>query len=198
MAVQRSYSMCLSEAGPENIPGVGNYLLNIQSHDRLDPAAVLYFLDSGSYAADGDGYAAISPDQIEWFRSISPRHDPGGGEDSRWSIPVLTFLHIPLPEFALAGQAGSIRGFHLEPVQCPRANTGFFDAARSAGVIGIFAGHDHLNDFDAHWHGVRLCFGRATGYRGYGRDDFARGARVIRLIEGERSFETWLRLEGGG
>jgi hypothetical protein len=197
MAVQHGCRMCLSEPGPSSLPSVGNYVRNIQSRDRPDSAAVLYFLDSGSYAADGDGYAAISREQIDWFQSTPPHHVPDGVQIPRWSIPALAFLHIPLPEFALAGQAGSIRGFHLEAVQCPHANTGFFDAARLAGVIGIFAGHDHLNDFDADWHGVRLCFGRSTGYRGYGRDGFAHGARVIRLFEGESRFETWLRLDDG-
>jgi 3',5'-cyclic AMP phosphodiesterase CpdA len=197
LAIQRSSRRCLSEAGPESIPGVGNYVLNIQSHDRPDSSAALYFLDSGSYSADGNGYAAISREQIGWFRSTLPQHAEDARQISLCPIPAVIFLHIPLPEFALAGQAGTFRGLNLEAVQCPRVNTDFFAAARSAGVLGIFAGHDHLNDFDADWHGVRLCFGRATGYRGYGREGFARGARVIRLIEGERSFETWLRLEDG-
>lgn len=197
LAVQRGCRMCMSEAGPDNVPGVGNYVLNIPSHDRSGLSAVLYCIDSGSYAADGDGYAAISREQIDWFRSTSSYDAEDRKQIALCSIPALVFLHIPLPEFALAGQAGSFRGSHLEAVQCPRVNSGFFAAARSAGVLGIFVGHDHLNDFDAEWNGVRLCFGRATGYRTYGREGFAHGARVIRLIEDSRGFETWLILDDG-
>jgi hypothetical protein len=64
-------------------------------------------------------------------------------------------------------------------------------------VMGVFVGHDHVNDFIGDLHGIRLAYGRATGYNTYGRQGMARGARVIRLVEGEQDFTTWLRLEGG-
>jgi len=64
-------------------------------------------------------------------------------------------------------------------------------------VIGTFCGHDHVNDFEATLHGVRLCYGRASGFGGYGRSGFLRGVRVIELREGRRDFATWLRLEDG-
>ena len=52
-------------------------------------------------------------------------------------------------------------------------------------------------NFEGTLHGIRLCYGRATGYNTYGREGFPRGARLIELREGERAFSTWLRLEGG-
>jgi hypothetical protein len=170
-----------------------------QPPDRQpETAASLYFLDSGSYAPDGDGYAAISIPQIEWFReSVRHRISPGE-EGSSGPAPSLVFLHIPLPEFELAWRSGCGRGFKLEDVQCPRLNTGFFAAVQAVGVLAVFAGHDHINDFDAEWQDVRLCYGRATGFRTYGQDGFAHGARLIRMIEGDRRFETWLRLDDGG
>ena len=64
-------------------------------------------------------------------------------------------------------------------------------------VVGTFVGHDHVNDYFGDLHGIRLCYGRASGYNTYGRDRFLRGARVIRLREGERQFQTWLRLSDG-
>ena len=197
MAVQRSCRMSLSEPGPSSLPGVGNYVLDVRSSRRSGIAASLYFLDSGSYAPDGNGYAAISSQQIEWFReSVRHRSNPNDGRPTD-RAPLFLFLHIPLPEFELAWQSGVVRGLKLEDVQCPRSNTGFFAAVQTAGVRGVFAGHDHVNDFDADWNGARLCYGRATGYQTYGRDGFAHGARVIRLIEGQPRFETWLRLEDG-
>jgi len=36
-----------------------------------------------------------------------------------------------------------------------------------------------------------------AGFGGYGKQGFARGARVIELVQGRREFETWLRLAGG-
>ena len=46
-------------------------------------------------------------------------------------------------------------------------------------------------------HGIRLCYGRATGYGTYGREGMLRGARVIRLHEGQRQFDTWITLSDG-
>lgn len=67
---------------------------------------------------------------------------------------------------------------------CPKINTGLFAAMHLAGnVRGVFAGHDHVNDYEGMLYGVRLCYGRATGYNTYGKDAFQRGARVIRLHE---------------
>jgi hypothetical protein len=65
------------------------------------------------------------------------------------------------------------------------------------GVMGTFAGHDHINDYWGELHGIKLCYGRATGYNTYGKEGFPRGVRIIRLWQGEYSFETWLRLEDG-
>ena len=85
----------------------------------------------------------------------------------------------------------------FERVCCPEVNTGLFAAMLERGdVMGTFAGHDHINDY---WgaHGIRLCYGRATGYGTYGREGMLRGARVIRLHEGQRQFDTWITLSDG-
>lgn len=63
--------------------------------------------------------------------------------------------------------------------------------------MGTFAGHDHVNDYWGTKQGIRLCYGRATGYNTYGREGFSHGARVIRLQQDKKEFETWLRLEDG-
>ncbi|MNC34498.1 hypothetical protein D3C75_829330 [compost metagenome] len=64
-------------------------------------------------------------------------------------------------------------------------------------TLGVFVGHDHVNDYWGELHGIRLCYGRASGHNTYGREGFPRGARMIRLYEGERRLDTWLRLEDG-
>ncbi|MBI3462081.1 MAG: metallophosphoesterase family protein [Planctomycetes bacterium] len=189
LAVQQSCRMCLSEPGPEEVPGVGNYVLAIQSARDSSIAAVIYFLDSGGVAPAGvDGYAWITAEQIQWYRGESR------GRFER--IPALAFFHIPLPEFDEVWNPQTCVGSKHEEVCCPQINSGFLSALREQGdVKGVFVGHDHLNDFEGTLDGIRLCYGRATGYGSYGRDDFPRGARVIRLREGERAFTTWLSLD---
>lgn len=195
MAAMQESKLSIVEPGPEEVPGVGNFVLTIQSHDKSDPAALLYFVDSGSYApTDIGGYDWIRRGQIEWYLSESARYtELAGGQ-----LPALAFFHIPIPEYHEVWDFHTCYGVKYEDVCAPRVNSGFFAALHEAGdVMGTFVGHEHINDFWGELHGIRLCYGRTTGFNSYGRDGFPRGARVIELIEGERQFETWLHLENG-
>jgi 3',5'-cyclic AMP phosphodiesterase CpdA len=203
MAVQQSCSHCVSQPGPSELPGVGNYVLDVASSRGAGLATTLYFFDSGGLSPHGDGeYAWIMPQQIAWYAEISARRQrdnqgqsPSGPVGAR---PALAFFHIPIPEFDEVWRTSRCRGVRQEGVCCPRFNSGLFSAfRRCADVVGVFVGHDHLNDFEGTLHEIHLCYGRATGHNGYGRDDFPRGARVIELIEGQRTFRTWLWLEDG-
>jgi 3',5'-cyclic AMP phosphodiesterase CpdA len=180
--------------GPRSLPGVGNGVLAVRGSRRPAPAALLYFFDSHAYATTGAGtYAWIRHEQVAWYRRASERMRRRHG-----ALPGLAFFHIPLPEYEIAWEEGyDVRGERNEPTCCPQINSGLFAAFHERGdVLGAFCGHDHLNDFDATLHGVRLCYGRNSGYGGYG-GAFPRGARVIELREGQRRFETWLRLADG-
>ncbi|GIX06941.1 MAG: hypothetical protein KatS3mg115_1344 [Candidatus Poribacteria bacterium] len=196
MRVQRSMEWCLSEPGPPEVSGVGNYVLPLFSATEEDrPAALLYFLDSNSYAETTiGGYGWFRRDQIAWYV----------GESLRWQqqvcrrLPALAFFHIPLPEYNEVWDEHPCYGYKFEAICCPKINTGLFAAFHEMGdVIGTFVAHDHINDFCGELHGIWLCYGRASGIGTYGKEGFPRGARVIRLHEGERRFETWLRLDGG-
>ncbi|KAJ6086416.1 hypothetical protein N7467_005330 [Penicillium canescens] len=76
------------------------------------------------------------------------------------------------------------------------------------GLVAAFSGHDHQNDWCFKWdeslteheltgNGINLCFGRHTGYGGYG--NLTRGSRQILLHESnlKDNIETWVRLENG-
>jgi 3',5'-cyclic AMP phosphodiesterase CpdA len=194
---QREGVYCRTERGPSALTGIGNYVLRILG-DGGELAAALYFLDSNGYNDRGIGdYAWIAQDQIAWYRSASAKLGREyAGPASR--LPALAFFHIPLPEYAEVWASGTCRGQCNEPVCAPALNSGFFTALVEQGdVMATFVGHDHVNDFEGDLHGIRLCYGRATGYPPYGQDGFARGARVIRLRQGERAFETWRRLDDG-
>lgn len=94
----------------------------------------------------------------------------------------------------------------------------------TTGLIATFSGHDHDNDwYDSQssnpffkvayfnrcfkWNGmsdesvsrsqINMCYGRHSGYGGYG--DAARGSRQILLHSTtiERELQTWIRLEDG-
>ncbi|OBR67953.1 metallophosphoesterase [Paenibacillus oryzae] len=185
--------LSLSKAGPADIHGTGNYVLTVQRSSGTGEAAVLYFVDSGEYASPSvGGYAWLHPDQVNWYSAQSSRISAL----NKGPLPALAFLHIPLPEYREAALKGEILGTKGEEVCCPVINSGMFAAMLDGGdVMGVFAGHDHDNDYMAAHHGITLAYGRVTGWNTYGA--LQRGARVIELREDAFSFRTWIRLEDG-
>lgn len=186
----------VAEAGPGNLSGSGNYTVELSDQEG-NPAAALYFLDSGSYSEleDVPGYNWVQRDQINWLAAESARLNPDRGEDK---LPALAFFHIPIPEYQEVWDTQICYGHKFERVCCPPVNSGLFTALLEMGdVTGTFCGHDHINDYYGTLHGIRLCYGRASGYNTYGKEGFMRGARVIKLTLGEKGFDTWLRLEDG-
>lgn len=199
--VMESCSHFVGRRGPRRVTGVGNYVLPIMNRRGERPTAFLWGIDSNSYAAtDIGGWGWITRDQIAWYvRTAKQVH-------LRWniaphemrSIPVLAFFHIPLPEYDEVWRTQVCYGQKHEEVCAPKINAGFFAALHEVGeVIGTFVGHEHINDFWGNLYGIRLCYGRVSGYGGYGKEGFLCGARVIELQENARDFRTWLRLEDG-
>ncbi|GIV14880.1 MAG: phosphohydrolase [Armatimonadota bacterium] len=187
--------------GPRNVTGVGNYVLPILNRKGERPAAFLWGIDSNSYATtDIGGWGWITRDQIAWYvrTAWQVRQRWNITDEERSRIPALAFFHIPLPEYDEVWRTQVCYGEKHENVCAPKINTGFFAALHEVGeVIGTFVGHEHINDFWGNLYGIRLCYGRSSGYGGYGKEGFLCGARVIELQEGVRDFHTWLRLEDG-
>lgn len=193
LAIQLESEMCVTQPGPAELNGLGNFIVTIKYAGKSEDAAVLYFLDSGMDAPKHiGGYDWIHSNQVEWYKTqarlLNQKH---GG-----ALPALAFFHIPLPEYEEAWLSDKVNGIKHEKVCCPKYNSGLFTAIVEAGdVIGTFVGHDHDNDYCGTMQGIQLCYGRITGYNCYG--SLERGARIIRLYEGQRIFETWLRLNNG-
>ncbi|WP_427051066.1 metallophosphoesterase family protein [Paenibacillus sp. TC-CSREp1] len=197
MQVVQEHAYSVTEEGPRDIAGLGNYTLEIAGEDGL-PAAVLYLLDSGSYSTVESipGYGWIQQSQLRWLMDESIRVNPGRSRGDK--LPALAFLHIPIPEYQAMWDTQTCYGQKFEPVCAAQVNSGLFAALLEMGdVMGTFCGHDHVNDFHGQYHGIHLCYGRSSGHSTYGRDGMLRGGRVIQLREGERTFDTWLRLEDG-
>jgi hypothetical protein len=196
MAVQQTIPGCLSQFGPSYLTGVSNFVLKVLAAQGEQSVAHLYCIDSNSYSKTGLGvYDWIHRDQIAWYLQMAHQlAEANGGE----KLPALAFFHIPLPEYHEVWDYHPCYGVKYEEICPPLVNSGFFAALHEVGdVLGTFVGHDHVNDFVGSLYGIRLCYGRATGYNTYGRAGMARGARVIRLTKGVRAFSTWLRLAGG-
>lgn len=71
---------------------------------------------------------------------------------------------------------------------------------RQLGINAIYSGHDHNNDYSGKLEGVRVAYGRKSGYGSYGPPaGWLRGARVIELRQGQgaAASATWIRGEDG-
>jgi len=196
MAVLQACPRCLSSPGPADVSGVGNFALTL-ADSRGSPKYALYFLDSGglSPAASLPGYDWIRRSQIEWVeRTAREQAERNRGT----ALPSLFFFHIPLPEFEQVWKTQICYGSRNEQAACSSVNSGLFAALLEiGGAVGVFCGHDHINDYWGELGGIRLCYGRATGFQTYGKIGYPRGARVIRLQEGKSGFDTWVRLDNG-
>ncbi|KAF2017661.1 Metallo-dependent phosphatase [Aaosphaeria arxii CBS 175.79] len=143
-------------------------------------------------------------------------------------IPSLAFVHIPIQTARKLQEqgagAGSTRPGLDEEAIGHQANdckpTGectyngkdsafVAELAKTEGLMAVFSGHDHGVDWCMKWRpeesvnkdGIDLCFGRHTGYGGYGKQ-WARGARQIvidetHLAQKAYDVDTWIRLEDG-
>ena len=89
-----------------------------------------------------------------------------------------------------------------EPVSPGPFNSGLFAAMQERGdVKGVFVGHDHINDFQGDYFGIRLGYAANTGFGTYGLDgdeeNRMRGARVFVLTERDpanfESYMVWAR-----
>lgn len=157
------------------------------------PAAILYAMDSHAYSRDErlKGYGWFDHDQVAWYRQQSAQYKVA----LRDTLPALAFFHIPLPEYSKAfnNMKNKRVGVRYEAECPPFINTGMYAAMFESGdVLGTFVGHDHVNDYVVDFHGIALAYGCFSGSANtYQRSK--NGARIIRLTEGERGFETWIR-----
>jgi 3',5'-cyclic AMP phosphodiesterase CpdA len=179
----------------KNVSGYGNYTIEIRDKAGKKVEAVLYGMDSHAYSRlrPVSGYGWFAFDQIAWYRTQSDKYTKANGGKP---LPSLAFFHIPLPEYrAVYTEEGHrMTGVQLEKVCSPEINSGMFTAMFEKGdIMGTFVGHDHVNDYIFNYYGIALAYGRWSGSKTtYG--NLKNGVRVIELTEGEKGFDTWVRL----
>lgn len=183
--------------GPEDIMGCGNCAIPVYGSEKKDKMqALLYCIDSNDYQPNKlyGAYDWIHFDQIEWYRKQSAGFTAANAGKP---LPALAFFHIPLIEFNEIRGDGKTFGNDKEGgVAAANINSGMFSSfIDMQDVMGVFAGHDHDNDFLGINKGIVLGYGRVTGADAYG--SLKRGARIIRLYEGKAKFDTWIATPAG-
>jgi 3',5'-cyclic AMP phosphodiesterase CpdA len=149
------------------------YRYDILDKDDAQPRASLFFFQVGY--AEGD--RRISDPQLAWF---SRQMDLDA--QRQVNSPITVFVHIPLKEYRGLFDSGRAVGKKGEEV-CFDSDTGesFKAFTASRRVVGVFCGHDHVNNYHGDWQGIELAYGRVSGWGGYGPRDWQRGGRLITL-----------------
>ncbi len=169
--------------------------LPVLPYEGNTPVAAIYCLDSQDYSKmkGVDGYGWFTRQQVDWLYDSCMNLAVKAGE----TVPSLAFFHIPLPEYVAAWEKRDENGFGYvgskrEP-ECPSdINQGMFAAMlESGGVIGMFVGHDHSNDYVVADNGIAMAYGCRSSVA------YECPYRMIILKEGKREFETWKRRQDG-
>ncbi|MFO0370669.1 MAG: metallophosphoesterase [Armatimonadota bacterium] len=115
----------------------------------------------------------INPSQTAWFLR-QMEEDRRAGLDH----PIFVMQHIPTVEFKTVYDQNRAVGRRGEDV-CYELDKGeiFGHFQTSGRVRAIFVGHDHVNDYVGDYEGIKLIYGKCSGYSGYG--DWQRGGRLI-------------------
>lgn len=192
-----------TQLGPPDLAGVTNYFIPVYADAVTEsPSLLLYVVDSG-----GGSYAEeVFPNQISWLNATLYENALRYG-----TLPSLTFVHIPTAEFVTAYSPDNCFGILADDGVTPTVNdTGLFSLlAGETGApvqnVAVLVGHDHGNAWCCSVRGMWACFGRHSGYGGYGSWD--RGSRIIQATFGTSrtstrarpviSIETWVRMEDG-
>lgn len=194
----------LSEAGPKDLPGVGNYFVEVLAPETTHSAITIYLLDSHSYSPDEKkypGYDWVKSSQIEWFKETSKSLHEKHAKYTHVHINA-AFVHIPLPEYR--NEKNFRIGQWKEGVTAPTFNSGFRDALIERNVVMVSCGHDHANDYcslEADENGnaqLWMCYAGGSGFGGYGGyGGYIRRVRVFDFDMNVPTVKTWKRVEYG-
>lgn len=169
--------------GPGDVMGCGNCVIPIfDSMTKKKVESVLYCIDSNDYQPDKlyGVYDWIHFDQIAWYRKQSAHF---ASCNNGRPLPSLAFFHIPLLEYnELIGDGKTFGNDREGGVASSKVNSGIFASFLDRkDVMGVFAGHDHDNDYVGINKRILLGYGRVTGADAYG--ELIRGARIIELYD---------------
>ena len=176
----------LFKKGPEDIYGVGNYIIKVKNSAGIVKNA-FFLMDSNEYLENdpmgllGD-YDRIHDDQIEWYKNnvlaIDEANDDGDAMFSSYA-----FFHIPLQEYDAAWKEFAANGYkdtenvkyvaggYHEPdekVCCSKESENFFETGLELGSLkATFVGHDHVNSAILNYKGIDLVYGMSIDYLAY-------------------------------
>ncbi len=188
------YKYCLYKAGPQDIDGFGNQVINVKNTAGII-TQTLFLFDSHSYT-DGDyfgiawKYDNIHQNQIDWYENnLKMLNEQNNakykvlGIDKKSDIKSSAFFHIPLTEVRDSWYEYVKNGFKdtddvkycygeagegKKIVYCGMNEDELFETMLALGSTkAVFFGHDHENNFSVEYKGIRLTYGKSVDYLAY-------------------------------
>ena len=198
---------CLFEFGPEDM-GYGNYIINVTENGKI--IHTLFMMDTHNnanhVAEDGSivsGYDHLWDNQIEWYKWAVNGIAAIEGK----TVESTVIMHIPVYEYRYAWEEnfGSDELGTLAPELAPDAqgqngegifsapvNNGFFGVCKELGSTkNMIVGHDHVNNFQIVYDGIRLTYALKTGYGCYYADDLLGGTTITIGSDGVANVEHY-------
>lgn len=209
--VYEEFEYNLTKRGPDDIHGIGNFVLPVRSEKSDDIVFNVWGIDSHDSLGDfmkefslgdpankwdrqcvyptclhdwGGTYNTLNFDQLMWYWNSSTELEKYAGH----KIPGMMCMHIALPEYVITYKNTAesyYEGTRREGVGCSPINSGMLNAILDRGdVKTVVCGHDHINDFTGSFLGIKLCCDAGLNYDGYCADDL-RGGRVFDIYEND-------------
>ena len=177
-------SNCLfKDLQDDKVNGNCNFAINLMKDGKVHDQ--LFIMDSNRYDFNFSqfGYDCFKQDQIDWDESVVEYTKEQNGDET---VNSLMFYHIPLPEVNVAWDEAKkndkvIYGEKREASCSPDHDYGFFDKIKELGSTkAMFFGHDHINNFEVDYQGVKFCYGIKSTDRIYHDNDML-GCQTITI-----------------
>lgn len=204
MMLYMEYPNCRSNLNDADVYGCGNCCITIKSSDGAKDAFAIWLIDSNDYQRNSKGglsYDCVHADQIEWYETRAAQLKAANGGKP---LPSILFQHMPVQQmcdgmkevsegedytFERDGKyfkfGHEILEGRLREHPCPPSlenshREQFESWKKTGGMLAVFFGHDHVNDFHINIDGIDLYQTLGAGYFSYGKE---RGGRLIILDE---------------
>lgn len=196
---------CLFQAGPEDVDGYGNHVIEVKNSDGAITQAMV-LIDSQAYVNDNliesikGTYDNIHPNQVEWYEAEIRRMNTENEKISKDAVPVktLAFFHIPLVEMDDAWTefktndykdtddfryVEGIIGELGRQVCCGFGEDELFEKMLELGSTkAMFNGHDHVNNTTFEYKGILFSYGYSIDYFAYSGIDKLGSQRGCTMI----------------
>lgn len=187
-----SLDNCIYEAGDGNVDGTGNYYYNVTDENGR-VITTLIMMDSHSWDSENEGYDHFHENQVEWYENTVKSIALEVNGDENKVVPSLAFFHVPMQEYRTGydeakGTDKRLWGYRFEKEGCPAVDDAMFEKMVELGSTkGCFAGHDHMNNYEVEYQGIRLAYGLSCDHNIYVVP--IRGGKLIE-IKADGSFTT--------